>query len=207
MRALTKKVSKVMERASFRRAAGVVRMLLTAAVLWGLTGVADAQELPAPRGPVALTVSGSIEHVNRGALDALEQRESLFKYHEIAFERAAQFDVAALERLGMHRIIARHPGWPKDIAFEGPMLRDVLAAVGATGRVVNVLALDGYAAEIEISEIRNRPFIVAVKREGRYLGIGDQGPTWVVAPPQPNRTPGHEQGSKWVWAAFHISVE
>jgi hypothetical protein len=182
-------------------------MLLTAAVLWGLTGLADAQELPAPRGPVALTVSGGIVHANRGPLDALERRESLFKYHEIEFERAAQFDLGALERLGMHGITASHPGWPKEITFEGPMLRDVLTAVGATGRVVKVLALDGYVAEIAISEIRDRPFIVAVKREGRYLGIGDQGPTWIVAPPEPNRTPGHEQGSKWVWAAFHISVE
>jgi hypothetical protein len=189
------------------RTAGVVRTLLVAALLWGLPGVAMAQELPAPGGPVVLTVSGSIEKTNRGTLDALERHESLFKYHEIAFERAAQFDLGALERLGMHEVTVSHPGWPKAFTFEGPLLRDVLAAVGATGRIVRILALDGYAAEIPISEIHDRPFIVAVKRDGRYLGIGDQGPTWIIAPPQTDPTPGHEQGSEWVWAAFYVAVE
>lgn len=186
---------------------GIVRTLLAAVLLWGPTGVTEAQELPMPRGPVVLTLSGGIEHTNRGGLDALERRESLFKYHEIAFERAAQFDLGALERLGMHEVTVSHPGWPKAFTFEGPFLQDVLTAVGATGRVVRILSLDGYAAEIPISEIRDRSFIVAVKREGRYLGIGDQGPAWVVAPPESDRKPGHEQGSEWIWAAFHMAVE
>ena len=160
-----------------------------------------------PEGPVVLTVSGNIKHTNRGTLDAIELRQSMFQYHELAFERAAQFDLGTLENLGMHSITASHPGWPKDLTFEGPLLRDVLDAVGATGRVVNVLALDGYAAEIAFPEIRDRPFIVAVKREGRYFGIGDQGPTWVIAPPKPDGKPDHEQGMEWVWAAFYISVE
>jgi len=200
-------IRKVMVRVSPGRKIGIVRTLLAAVLLWGPIGVTEAQELPMPRGPVVLTVSGGIEHTNRGALDALERQESLFKYHEIALERAAQFDLGALERLGMHAVTVSHPGWPKAFTFEGPLLRDVLTAVGATGRVIRILALDGYAAEIPISEIHERPFIVAVKRDGRYLGIGDQGPTWVVAPPQTDQTPGHEQGSEWVWAAFYISVE
>lgn len=201
------KESNVMGLVSFGRTTCIARTLLAAVFLWGLTGVAQAQELSVPKGPVVLTVSGSIEHTNRGALDAIELRESMFKFHELAFERAAQFDLDALERLGMHRITGSHPGWPNELTFEGPLLRDVLNAVGANGRIVKVLALDGYAAEIAISEIQDRPFIVAVKREGRYVGIGDQGPTWVVAPSKPNGTPDHEQGSEWVWAAFYISVE
>ena len=186
---------------------GTIRILMISLLLCGLTGVAHAQVPPTPQGAVVLTVSGIIDNPNRGPLDALEQRESLFKYHEIAFERAAQFDVAALERLGVHNIVASHPDWPQEFTFEGPLLRDVLAAAGATGSVVRVLALDGYAAEIPMSEIQVRPFIVALKRDGRYLGIGDQGPTWVIAPPNAGEESNHEQGSKWVWAAFHIAVE
>ena len=200
-------MGKIMGRVLLGRRIGIVRTLLVAVLLWGSAGVAEAQDLPTPRGPVVLTVSGGIEHTNRGALDALERRESLFKYHEIAFERAAQFDLGALERLGMHEITVSHPGWPKAFTFEGPLLQDVLTAVGATGRVVRILALDGYAAEIPISEIQDRPFIVAVKREGRYLGIGDQGPAWVVTPPAFDQKPGNEQGSEWVWAAFYIAIE
>ena len=200
-------MGKMMGRVLLGRRIGIVRTLLAAVLLWGSTGVTEAQDLPTPRGPVVLTVSGGIEHANRGALDALERRESLFKYHEIAFERAAQFDLGALERLGMHEVTVLHPGGPKAFSFEGPLLQDVLTTVGATGRVVRILALDGYAVEIPISEIHDRPFIVAVKRDGRYLGIGDQGPTWIIAPPQTDQTPGHEQGSEWVWAAFYISVE
>jgi hypothetical protein len=200
-------MSKIMGRVLLGRKFGIARTLLAAVLLWSSTGVTEAQELPIPRDPVVLTVSGGIEHTNRGALDALERRESLFKYHEVAFERAAQFDLGALERLGMHEVTVSHPDWPKAFAFEGPLLRDVLTAVGATGRVARILALDGYAAEIPISEIQDRPFIVAVKREGRYLGIGDQGPTWIIVPPGSDRKPGHEQGSEWVWAAFYIAVE
>jgi hypothetical protein len=178
-----------------------ISILLVLALLPAFPGTSRAADLPAPTGPVILTVTGNVEHANQGPSDVWDQ--SLFKHHDVQFDRAAAFDRAALERLGMHSVTAGKRTWPEASVFEGPLLSDVLAAAGATGRTVRVYALDDYVAEIPFDEIAAAGVVVGLKRDGRDLGIGGAGPTWIVYPDGETA----EHGDKWVWAAYLITVE
>jgi len=158
-----------------------------------------------PAGPVVLTVAGNVAHANRGAVDPF--LDGFFEAAQIAFDRAAAFGVADLEALGLRRLEVRYPDWPKGFVFEGPLLADVLAKAGASGNVVRIQALDGYAAEIAMDEVRKYPIVLAIKQDGRYLGIGDRGPAWVVFPRDDHAELRAEDDAKWVWAVYYIFVE
>ena len=49
-----------------------------------------------------LTVAGDIANTNRAAYD--ENSDVFFRYHEQAFDRAFEFDLAMLEGLGMTEV-------------------------------------------------------------------------------------------------------
>src|SRR5215468_1924690 len=151
---------------------------LLAATVMAWAGCGQAAELKEPAGQVVLTVAGAVGATNRGPYDDFE--DGFFKHHERKFDKAAAFDLAMLEGLGMHEVTVAYSAWPRTYRSEGPWLKDVLAAVGASGHDIAVLALDGYAEEISAAELDGYDWILAVKRDGRYLDIGQHGPTWIV---------------------------
>ncbi len=167
---------------------------------------AQAADLAAPKGPVVLTIHGKIENTNRGALNEFE--DAFFKFGNVTFDKAAQFDLPMLEKLGMKTLTVKYDTWPKAYKFEGPLLADVLKAAGATGKSIKVYALDGYGAEIPVSELQQYGVLLALKADGRYLGLGGRGPTWVVYP-RDDKHPAlkSHDDAKWVWSALRIEVE
>jgi len=178
---------------------------LLAAALLAWAGGGYAAELGQPAGQVVLTVVGAIGATNRGPYDDFE--DAFFKHHERKFDKAASFDLAMLEGLGMHEVSVAYDKWPKAVRFEGPWLKDVLAAAGASGKDITALALDGYAEEISAADLAVYDWIVAVKRDGRYLDIGQRGPTWIVYARRDGKPIGAEDEARWPWAAFLIEVK
>jgi len=156
-------------------------------------------------GPVVLTVAGNVANANRGPVDPFD--DGFFNSGQIEFDKAFVFGIADLEALGLKRLDVRYPDWPRGFIFEGPLLADVLAKAGATGSVVRVQALDGYAAEIPMEEVKKYPIVLAIKRDGRFLGIGGRGPAWVVFPRDDYPEIKGRDDSKWVWAVYYIHVE
>jgi hypothetical protein len=178
--------------------------LAAAAMLNGAT--ARAAELPPPTGPVLVTVAGAVENANRGPVDPFA--DGFFAYHEIVFERAAAFDLAALEALGMHQTTARYPNWPGMSTFEGPLLADVLAAAGARGISLRAVALDGYASDIPLADLEKYQVLLALKRDGKYLGIGGRGPAWIVYPREDHaELQAAKDDAALAWAVFVLLVE
>jgi hypothetical protein len=182
---------------------GVWWLLAAALMAWPACG--GAAELGQPAGQVVLTVAGAVGATNRGAFDDFE--DAFFKHHERKFDKAAAFDLAMLEGLGMQAVTVAYDKWPRPAHFEGPWLRDVLAAAGAAGRDITVLALDGYAAEISAADLAAYDWIVAVKRDGRYLDIGQRGPLWIVYARRDGQAIAAEDEARWPWAAFLIEVK
>ncbi|MBE0530419.1 MAG: hypothetical protein IH626_06285 [Rhodospirillales bacterium] len=180
------------------------RIFLAVICLVAAMGTAP-KRAQAADGPVVLTVAGAIANANRGPVDPFD--DGFFNSGQIAFDKAAAFDIVDLQALGVKRLEVRYPDWPKGFVFEGPLLGDVLAKAGATGKVVRVQALDGYAAEIPMEDIRKYPVVLAIKRDGRFLGIGDRGPAWVVFPRDDYPEFKAQDDSKWVWAVYYIHVE
>lgn len=184
----------------------MLRSLLAILLAMCVSVSAQAADLAPPKGPVVLTIHGKIANTNRGALNEFE--DAFFKFGNVTFERAAQFDLPMLEKLGMKTLTVKYDTWPKAYRFEGPLLADVLKAAGASGKTVKVYALDGYGAEIPLAELQQYGVLLALKADGRYLGLGGRGPTWVVYP-RDDKHPAlkSHDDAKWVWSALRIEVE
>jgi hypothetical protein len=128
-----------------------------------------------------LTVTGAIGRGNRGPLDpAFDQ---MMKKQGMAFERAHAFDFAALTALPSVSIKPTLEYDGKPHALSGPLIVDVLAAVGAEMSDKSKLvlrAVDGYAVIVAMADVRKYRYLIATHRDGRALALGGLGPLWAV---------------------------
>ena len=146
-----------------------LRGLLTwALTTTGLTGAlaAPAETAPpplaAPSGPVVLTVGGALRHANR--------------------DGRAAFDMAMLEKLPQVSFSTQTPWYPQARKFTGPLLRDVLAAAGAQGRVIEARALNDYRVTLPAADIERYDVIVARLLDDKPMAVRDKGPLFLIYP-------------------------
>lgn len=184
-----------------------LRILITgfAAVLLSMAPLGQAGGSAQPAGAVVLTVTGKITQTNRQGFDA--SRDLFFKYHDRTFENAYELDRPMLEALGMRKTAVSYTGWPQPVTVEGPLLRDVLAAAGAEPQKIRITALDGFAVDLGPEEMEEQDWIVALKADGRDLGIGQRGPLWVLYARRDGKSATEEDEARWPWAAFLIEIE
>lgn len=127
-----------------------------------LSGAAAGEALPQPTGRVILTVTGDISRTNNGD--------------------KAEFDLEMLHALGT-RVLSVTTSWTDGTQeFSGILMRDLMAAVGAKGTMVEAVALNDYTYPIEIKDFSLYPVILATKLNGNILKIRDKGPLWIVYP-------------------------
>lgn len=137
-----------------------MKSILVALLASALTATA-ALALDAPTGPVVLTVKGTISNTNAGD--------------------TAQFDLAMLEALKGRKGEMETPWTEGKVTFEGPLLREILAAVGATGTSLKVRALNDYAADVPAEDAK-LDTMLATKLDGKPMSIRDKGPLMLVYP-------------------------
>lgn len=183
----------------------LLKTLLLSAVIaaLGFGSLANA-DLAKPAGGVVLTIGGAVSESNRGPSNTFD--DAFLSSHEYSFDKAATFDVAMLEGLGMVSAKIKAEPWPRAVSFEGPRLRDVLAAAGWTGEKINTLALDGFAVEISKANLAARDWILAIKADGEYLSVGGHGPTWLVYDVDGGNASAEDE-SRWPWAVFYIQAD
>ncbi|MFN0182680.1 MAG: hypothetical protein ACKVQR_02565 [Aquabacterium sp.] len=163
------------------------RTLLAAAA--GLAGPALAMD--APTGPVVLNIAGRITLANGGTPGA----------------RLAQFDMGMLERLPTTSFSTRTPWYAQARRFSGPLLRDVLAAVGAQGPMVRALALNDYRVDIPVDDARRWDVIVARLIDERPMTVRDKGPLFIMYPFDRHaelRTPLYYSRCAWQLRALEV---
>lgn len=133
---------------------------------WAIGMVALAacsvQALEPPTGRVVLTIEGAITQTNQGP--------------------QAQFDMKMLEKLPQHSFSTQTPWYPSPVTFTGPLLRDVLAAVGAKGTKITAVALNDYKTEIPADDAKRHDVIVARLMNNRPMPIREKGPLFIVYP-------------------------
>lgn len=156
------------------------------------------------RGTVILTVTGNVELPTRGA--STGEVDKFFTFNDLAFDKAAQFDGAALLALPQVAVRADFPMGGTVYTYEGPLLEDVLRAAGATGETVTIRALDGYAVEIPLAEAIAKGAVVALKRDDIPFAIGDYGPTHVIFPRAERVDLANMVDDWWIWSIYHIEV-
>src|SRR5258706_3970439 len=135
-----------------RLIAGLVAALVTA----------PSWALDTPSGKVLLTISGELQQRN-GA-------------------EGAAFDRAMLEKLPQRSFSTKTPWYTEPHKFTGVVLRDVLAAVGARGKLVKAIALNDYRVDIPIEEAQRHDLMLACLLDDKPVPVREKGPLMLMYP-------------------------
>lgn len=144
----------------FRKITRSVQPLLGLVCLLG--SLPGAQAIEKTKDAVVLTVSGQITQMNEG--------------------KTAVFSMQMLSRLPQRTIFTKSPWYPAGAEFTGPLLRDVLQAVGAKGKTITAYALNDYKTEIPLDDATKYDVILARLMNGKPMAVRDKGPLFVVYP-------------------------
>jgi hypothetical protein len=158
--------------------------------LWSAIPSAQAIEaLATPGGRVVLTISGKVAKPNDG--------------------KDAAFDMAMLEGMEQHVVVTRTP-WTgaEPVTFKGPLVRDVLAAAGASGTEATAVALNDYKSVLPMADFSALDVIVALSLGGKPMSVRDKGPLWIIYPlsakPEIDNLATH---AKMAWQLKEIQVK
>lgn len=180
------------------------RALLALLVVAGALPAFAGDEAQPPRDMVVLTVSGLIGKTNRGPLD--EKRDSLLARQKIDFAKAFAFDRAMLLGLPQGTVTVKTNEFDAPATFSGPLLREVLGFIEAAKVKVTVVALNGYEGWLSPEDIDASDWILALSADGVPLGIGQQGPIWLLNTRAPDFKPDDTHHGHWVWAIFYMRI-
>jgi hypothetical protein len=110
--------------------------------------------------------------------------------------------------MGMVSIKTTTPWNEGVIDFEGVPLEKLLKEAGASGETATVTALNDYSVDIPTSDFSEFGTILAIKRNGEYMPVDDQGPFFVMYPFDSNPVlQGQPYHGRAVWQVKEISVE
>ncbi len=141
---------------------------------------AHAGQLASPKGEVILSVTGRITNTN-GPM-------------------RADFDRDMLRALGEASITTSHSWADRPTTFEGVPVARLLDAVGAQGTKIRAVAVNNYAVDLDVTELRRYPVLLAMKADGVELRLRDRGPLWIVYPRDSYRELSDESHNyKWIW--------
>lgn len=137
-------------------------LVLAAPLAMAPAMTASAAALDAPRGRALLTVSGNVRRTNSG--------------------EATLFDMDMLKALRGRRARLETPWTPGPTLFEGPYLRSVLDAAGATGEALRLRASDGYTVDVPIEDALDLDTFLALKMNGFPMHVRYKGPLFLIYP-------------------------
>ena len=94
------------------------------------------------------------------------------------------------------------------MAASGPLLHDVLAVAApeAAAKTARLSALDGFAAEIALSDVEGQQWILAMEDNGQGLAIGALGPLYAMRQLGPDEKKTEEEEAKWVHSLYYIEL-
>ena len=175
-------------RLSFSATIGL--LVLGVVLLWP-TGSLNGQNdtaLPKPKGEIALTVIGENLHTNAPG--------------------RAEIDWQMLKSLGVKTLKTSTPWTNGTPEFKGVLARDLLDLLAVKGKTVRAVALNDYAFDIPISDLRRYPVLLAYEMNGKRLLLRDKGPIWLVFPmDQFAELRDRTTQRKMVWQLVELRIE
>lgn len=97
-------------------------------------------------------------------------------------QQFALWDSAMLAALPEHEIKTHTPWYDDARTFRGPLLKDVLAKVGASGKQLTITALNDYSVQVPASDAEQYGVILARSINGKPLSVRDKGPLFLIYP-------------------------
>ena len=154
---------------------------IAAATLAVALSALPVQALDPPTGKVLLTVSGRLTHTND--------------------DGAASFDLALLQTLPRHSFSTKTPWYMQPRKFDGVLLRDLLAAVGAPpDAAIRAVALNDYRVDIPGDDSVKHGAMLAYLLDDKPMSVREKGPLVIIYPfdDQPElRTAVHYSRAIW----------
>ncbi len=163
-----------------------------------------ADETREPDGMVLLTVGGLVGQPNRGPIDG--KRDSLLAQLKADFKYGFAFDRAMLLELPQGSVTAQPAEFDKPAVFSGPLLRDLLISIEAATVKTSLVAADGYTGYLMPEDMDGSDWILALSADGEPLGIGQQGPIWLINTRGEGETVGEDRRGSHVWAVVYMHV-
>lgn len=118
---------------------------------------ASARDIGAPTGPVILTVT-------------------------TADGASWTFDRTMIEALGWETITTLTPFTEGPQEFAGIPMTALAEAVGASGDVIEAVAINDYVAELPSSHMTEHAVFLALDHGGAPMRVRDRGPVWIIYP-------------------------
>jgi len=139
-----------------------LRLLTIPVLALGLSGPSFAQTLPQPADPEILIISGNLTQTNDAGV--------------------ARFDLAMVDALPQRQTETMTPWFEGPQQFSGPLLSDLMDAVGATGSHLRIVAINDYATVLPWDDIQRFPVILASRHNGETMSVRNKGPLFVIYP-------------------------
>lgn len=177
---------------------------LAALLIALITLPALADDARTPKGMVVLTVGGLVGKPNRGPLDP--KRDSLLADLKVDFKHGFEFDQAMLLKLPQGEVTAKPIEFDKEATFSGPLLREVLGFVEAAKVKTSFVAADGYTGYLMPEDIDSSDWILALSADDKPLGVGQQGPIWLLNTRSQGSAPSKDGRGSHVWAVVYMQV-
>lgn len=176
----------------------ILSALVLAALPAGTLQAAAAQ-------PTVLTVIGAVGESNRPPFDPFA--DSLFAFNDLTFDEAYAFDRTALLALPQQSLVANATNWERAVSASGPSLSDVLKEAGVSpDAALTLIALDGYAVELDAAARKAKDWVLALSADGTALSIGGRGPLWLLYDTG-GEAISDDGEAKWVYSVFTIMVK
>jgi hypothetical protein len=120
-----------------------------------------------------------------------------------ASPETVDLDFAGLESLPARVLRTTTPWTDGEQVFEGFLLRDLVAAVGAEGETLKAVALNDYIVDIPMTDVRDFDVIAAYRRNGERMSVRDKGPLWII---YPDDQAGPMAQSRMVWQLRRLEI-
>ena len=133
-------------------------------------------------------------------------RDRQLAKQKAAFKTAFAFDRAMLLALPQGTVTAQPTTFDKPASFSGPVLRELLGFIEAAKVKVTFVALDGYTGWLAPEDIDGPDWILALSADGVPLGLGQEGPIWLVKSGKAEVDRDDPSHGSWVWGLFYIHI-
>jgi hypothetical protein len=155
----------------------------------GESQLSAGDAIPVPQDEVIVTVMGKIGNPN--------------------VDDSIQMDMETIESVGLVEYLVTDPFDTGDLTFQGPLMRDLLDLWGVPddATILHMVALNDYAVDVPISDLREFPVIFAVKQDGEYMPISTRGPAMLVYPYNDFDFDHAVYDNYWIWQIKSIEVQ
>jgi hypothetical protein len=159
---------------------------------------------------MALCVSAAAQEAAPAGLPLPQDQPVLEVHGKIVnanVDGVAHFDIAMLKALPRARLETTTAVTDGVRRFDGFLMRDLLALVGAKGATVTASALNDYVIEFAAAEFDRLDVLVAYEMDGVPLLPSDKGPLWIVYPrDQHPELQDIRFDYRWVWQLRRLDI-